>query len=90
MLVGGVVDHQFGDHLDAAAMRLAHELAKFAHAAVGAVDVAVIGDVVAVVAERRRIERQEPDRGDAEVLKIVESLREAGEVADAVAIGIVE
>ena len=50
----------------------------------------VIGDVVAVVAQRRRIERQQPDRGHAEVLQIVELRGKPAEIADAVAVAVVE
>ena len=39
------------------------------------VDARVIGDVVSIVLERRRIKRQDPDRGDPEILKIAQFLR---------------
>ena len=90
MLVGGVVDDQLGDDADAAPVRLGDEAAEVAHVAVGRIDRAVVGDVVAVVAQRRGIEGQEPDRVDAEALDVVEPLHQAGEIADAVAVGIVE
>ena len=50
------------------------------------IDVAVVGNVVAVVAARARIERQQPQRGDAEIAQIVEPLGQAGKIADAVAV----
>src|SRR3712207_5705097 len=50
----------------------------------------VIGDVVAVVLQRRRVEGEQPDRRDAEVLKVVELPGEAAKVADAVAVAVVE
>jgi hypothetical protein len=53
-------------------------------------DGAVVGDVVPVVTQRRRVERQEPYRGDAEILEVVQLGGEAGEVADAVRVRIVE
>jgi len=46
--------------------------------------VGVIRDVVAVVLEGRWVERQEPDRCDAEVLDVVEFLRHPAEIADTV------
>ena len=61
-----------------------------AQRAVVRVDVGVVGDVVAVVAQRRGIERQQPDRGDAEVLQVVELRGQAAEVADAVAVAVEE
>ena len=47
-------------------------------------NVGVVGDVVAVVAQRRGTEGQQPDGGDAQVLQVVELLRQAAEIADAV------
>ncbi len=61
---------------------------KSLHRAERRIDVAVVGDVVAVVAAGRRIERQEPQRGDAEVAQVIELLGQAGEVADAVAVAV--
>ena len=53
-------------------------------------DLGVVGDVVAVVAQRRGIKRQQPQRRDAQVLQIVELLRQAAKVADAVVVAVVE
>ena len=56
VLVRGVVEHQFGDHPQAAVMRGLEERLEVAHGAVGGMDRGVVGDVVAVVLERRGIE----------------------------------
>ena len=45
-------------------MRCIKKCAKIIERAEVRVDVEIIGDVVPVVAERRRIERQKPDGGD--------------------------
>ena len=58
--------------------------------AVGRMDRAVVGGVVAVVAQRRRVERQQPDRRDAEVVDVVEPRDQPAEVADAVAVRVLE
>ncbi len=58
--------------------------------AVARVDVQVVGDVVAVVAQRRGKEGQQPEAGDAEALQVVELLREALKVADAVVVAVEE
>ena len=58
--------------------------------AVVRMDAAIIGDVVAVVAPRRGIERQQPDRIDAELGDVVELLHQARKVADAVIVRIEE
>ena len=90
MLVGGVVHHQVGDDPDAPAVGLLEELGDV-------VDLAGLGqhgeevaDVVAAVAQRRLVEGQQPEAVDAEPLEVVELLREPDEVADAVAVGVVE
>ncbi len=90
MLVGRVVADQLRDHAQAAAVRLADEDAGVAQGAVGGVDVGVIGDVVAVVEQRRWVEGQQPDRRDAQVLEVVQLLRQTGEVADAVVVAVEE
>ena len=71
----GVVDDELGDDPQAALVRLLDEALDVRQRAVVGMDVAVVGDVVAVVAPRRRIERQQPDRGDAEFGDVVELLR---------------
>ncbi len=90
VLVGGVVQHQLGDDAQAAAVRLMQESFEIAEAAVGGMDVTVIGDVVAVVAPRRGAEREQPDGGDAQVFQVSELLGQAGEIAHAVARMVVE
>ena len=67
MLVGGVVDDQLGEHADAARVRRVEEALEVVERAVDRVDRRVVGDVVAVVAERRRVEGQQPEAGDAEI-----------------------
>ena len=90
VLVGGVVDHQVGDDAHAAAVGRVEEALEVRQRAVVGVDRAVVGDVVAVVAQGRGVERQEPEAVDAQVLEVVELLGEPGEVADAVAVAVVE
>ena len=90
VLVGGVVEHQLGDDPQAPTVGLLQEALERLEVAVARVDVAVVGDVVAVVAQRRRVEGQDPEGGDAELLEVVELGGEAVEVADAVAVGVAE
>ena len=40
--------------------------------------------------QRRRVKRQQPDRGDAEVLEVVQLLGQPAKVADAVAVAVAE
>ena len=90
MLVRGVVDHELGDDPQVAALGFGHEAAEIPHRAEVGIDAAIVGDVVAVVAAGARIERQQPQRGDAEVLQIVEPFGQAGEIADAVVVAVGE
>src|SRR5688500_5640141 len=71
-------------------MSLAEKLLEVLHLAVAGMDLRVRGDVVAIVAKGRGIEGEEPDRGDTEVLEVVELGGEAAEVPDAVAAAVEE
>ena len=84
MLIGGVIQHHLDDHPDAALVRRVQKSLEIFQSAVDGVDGGVIGNVVAVVAQRRGKKRHQPDGVDAEVLEVVELLREALEVTDAV------
>ena len=88
--VGGMVDHELGDHLQLSALGFLHETAEVLHGTEIGIDLAILGNVVAVVAARRGVERQQPERGDAEILQIVELVGQAGEVADAVVVAVGE
>jgi hypothetical protein len=59
VLVRGVVDDELDDDADAARVPRLDEVAEVVDRAVGGVDVLVLGDVVAVIAQRREVERQE-------------------------------
>jgi hypothetical protein len=49
-----------------------------------------VGDVVAAVAQRRVVERQQPDAVDPEPLEVVEPLGEPADVTGAVVVRVVE
>src|SRR6202011_6336430 len=68
VLVGGVVDDEFGDDAQAPPLGFDDEAAEILHGPEIGIDGAVVGNVVAVIAARRGIERQQPQRGDAKVL----------------------
>src|SRR6202011_988871 len=54
------------------------------------IDGAVVVNVIAVIAAGRGVERQQPQRGDAEVLQIAELFGQASEIADAVIVAVGE
>ncbi len=90
VFVRRVVDDQLGDHAQAALVRLFEHLLEVGERAVLRVHVFVARDVVAVVTQRRRIERHQPDRVDSEVLHVVELGGHALEVAHPVFVGVEE
>ena len=90
VLVGGVVGDEVEEHLQAAAVGFVDEAVEVGEGAEERVDVGVVGDVVAEVGHRGGEDGGEPDGVDAEPLEVVEALDDAGEVADAVAVGVLE
>jgi hypothetical protein len=56
--------------------------------AVSRIDPVIVRDIVAVVSAGRRLERHQPDRGDAEPMQIIQTAQQPFEVADAVGIGV--
>jgi len=91
-LVGArrVVGHQVEDHPQAARVGLVHQLVGVGQAAEQRVDRAVVGDVVAGVGLRGGVERRHPDRVHAQLHEVVQPARHAGEVAEAVTVGVGE
>ena len=90
VLVGRVVDDEVDHHPDAAVAGLVDELDEVAERAEPGVDGVEVGDVVAVVAVGAGVDRVEPDARDAEPGEVVEPVDESGEIADPVAVGVLE
>ena len=88
MLVGGVVQNHFDDHADAALVGGLEKELEVVEIAVAGMDGGVVGDVVAVIAQRRRKERHQPDGVDTQFLQVIELLGQAAKIADAIAVGI--
>ena len=90
MVDRGVVHDQVGDHPDPPLPGRAQELHHVAQAAQPRVDAVVVGDVVAVVPVRGRVERHQPQAGDPEPGQVVDPVGQPGEVADPVAVAVGE
>ena len=88
MLIGRVVDDEIHDDFDAAFVCVLHKLDKITARAVTRIDAVKVGDVVAVVAVRRRLERRKPNGADTQRLKIFQTAGEPLKVPDAVAVGV--
>ena len=71
MLIGRVIDDELGEYSQLPPLGLLHEAAEIGHGAEIGIDGAVVRNIVAVVAARRGIERQQPKRGDADILQVV-------------------
>jgi hypothetical protein len=52
------------------------------------IDVEVIGDVVSVIPQRRRIKGQEPNGGDAEFLEVIQFLDQSAKVTHPVPVAV--
>jgi hypothetical protein len=90
MVGGRVVHDQVGDHADPALVGGLDEVADVVDGAVVGLDREEVRDVVAAVAQRRPVERQQPDAVDAEPLQVVELLDQPAEVTGAVAVRVEE
>ena len=90
MLVRGVVRDDVDDHLDATCVGLVGEMVEVCEGAEPGVDVAIVADVVSAVSERGGIEGGQPDGVDSELGQIAQSAAQAGEVPDAVRVGVGE
>ena len=90
MLVGRVIHDQIGDDAQAAGVGRVEKSLEVLDGAVGGMDAVEIGDVVAVVAQGRRVHGQDPQAVDAEVPYVVQALGQPGEVSDAVPVGVAE
>ena len=90
MAVGGVVEHHVEEHPDVVCSRLLEQAVEVRERPVLRVDVLVVGDVIAEVDLGRGVHGRDPDRIDAEGLEVIEPLRDAVEIADPVAVGILE
>ena len=86
MTVTRVIRNEIEDHADAALRRLVDQRIGVGQGAERRIDVDVIRDVVTPVVVRRHHDRVEPDRVDAQPLEVVEALRDAPQITDAVGV----
>src|SRR5205823_15030731 len=71
ILIGSVINYEFRDDAQITLMCSVQERAEIVERAKIRVHVKIIGDVVAVIAQRGRVEWQQPDRSDSELLQII-------------------
>ena len=90
MVARAVVGHDVDDDPQVQLGGGGYELVEVVQRAEAGVDVAVVGDVVPAVVHGGGVERAEPDRVDAQVGQVGESVDDSDEVAFAVAIRVRE
>ena len=90
VLIGGVVDDQVHHELDVVLVRGFEQLIEVFHGAELGHDGTVVGDVVAVVIVRGGVDGGEPQHLNAQLGEVRDLLGDTGQVADAVAVGVVE
>ena len=90
VLAGGVVGHEVDEHPQPEPAGLGEQRVGVGQRPEDRVDVAVVGDVVARVVLRRRVERRQPDGVDPELGELGQPGHDAGQVAEPVAVGVGE
>ena len=90
VLVGRMVDHEVGDDSNATRVGGLGERLEVRDGADRGMDLPEIGDVVTVVLQGRGIDRHEPEAIDTQLLQVVELGGQPGQIAVAVAVGVVK
>ena len=85
-----MIQHQFRNDTDAAAVGFAKECLEIVQRAVRRVDTHIVRGIISIVFEWRRIEGQEPYGRDAEILQVIEFVSQSGEIANAIVVAVEE
>ena len=90
VLVRRMARHEVEQHVHAARVRRFEQRGEVVVGAIARGHFRVIADVVAGVAERRLVERVEPDRVASQLQQVIEVFDDAGDVSDAVGVRVRE
>ena len=90
MLIGGVVHDKIHDNSDMMTVCLRKQTVKILHRTEIIHDIAVIGNIVAVVIIGRFINRRQPDHINSERLQIIQMCGDSVQITDAVAVAVRE
>src|SRR5579864_310170 len=88
MLIGGMVGHKVQDDLKIALVRLFKQRIQVRQGSEERVGIGVIANIVAKIGHRRRIDRGEPERVNAEPLQVVQFAGDPRQVSYPIAIAI--
>src|SRR5579862_8246826 len=90
MLIGGVVQNHFNDDADFAFVGGVKDFAEILQRSIAGMNRVIVRNVVAVIAQRGREERHQPDRIDPQLSQVIKLLFEPGKVANAIGIAVVK
>ena len=88
MLVGRVVEHEVDEHAHPALTGGGDQVVEILEAAEARIDAVVVGDVVAAVASRRGIERQQPEGVDPQPAQVRQALAHASQISGPVPVAV--
>ena len=90
MLIGRMIQHQIDDHAHAALVGLIEQPPEHPRWCRTKAQCWEIRHIITIIAQRRRIKRQQPEAIHAQPLEIIELLDQAGEIPDAVVVAVEE
>ena len=90
VFVRGVIEDHVKDDTNVSLLPLGDEVVHIGDGAVLWIDGLVVGDVVAEVNLGRGVHGRNPDSVDAQTFKVVQTLGDAVEIADAIAVGVLK
>ena len=90
VLCGGVVDDEVHEDADAPPPGLVDQLLHVLHGAVLRVNLPIVADIVAIIRVGGAVHGAQPDGPHPQLLEVVQAADDAGDVPDAVAVGILE
>ena len=90
MLIGSMVDYQIHDHLQSQAVRLIQHLLKLLQIPIIRVDIFIVGNIIAIICIRRRIERRKPYAVHTKRFYVRQFFVNAVQIADSVSVSIIK
>jgi hypothetical protein len=90
MLIRGMVRDEVEDHFDPAGMCLGDQPVEIHQAAEDRRHVTIVGDVVAEICHRRRVDGRDPQRIDPQPAKVVQAAAHSSQVSDPVRVAVLE
>ena len=90
VFVGAVVDHQIHKYVHIAFFRLCDQALHIRHGAEAGIDAVVIGNIIALVGQRRAIAGRQPEDIHTQLFQVIQFADNAGNIPDAVAVGIIK